>query len=646
MCGICGKTRDPEGTATAAMNVLLEHRGPDDEGRYVDPESGVALGARRLSIIDVEGGHQPLSNEDGDVWAALNGEIYNHPSLQRHLRERGHRLATGTDTEVLVHLYEDYGEALVDALEGMYAFAIWDARRERLLLGRDRFGEKPLFYTERDGVLTFASELTALLAGERLDGELDPQSIDAFFVYGYVPGPGTILRDVRQLPPAHLLTWERRTGASTLRRYWTPPRRGASHPHGWPRVPSRPGAPSPGSAMATGFVSTGELLDEVSGLLDASIRSRMISDVPLGVFLSGGSDSALIAALAARASSEPVKTFTVGYDLGEVSETVPARATARELGADHHELTLTGADVAERAPALLAGLDQPLADQALVALHAVAELARREVTVVIGGEGADELFGGYPRYRWLVRGARIGRVVPAPLAAGASLAVAAAPLPARAKRLTEILRPEPILERHLDWVTFGRRGIRPRLYGPLLRSSAAKERLVEALGDAVGSWDAADAGGGLMRLDQQHWLPDDVRMKADRASMRVSLEVRTPYLQLQLAELAAGVSSETHFGTRGKSLLRGVLDEVLPSAGQRAKRAFRVPAADWLRGPLVPTLLQQLRSGALYSEGWFDRREVTALVSEHVQRGRDWSEVLWPILALGLWLDRFRGANA
>jgi asparagine synthase (glutamine-hydrolysing) len=568
VAGICGRTRDPDGTATRAMGPMMRHRGPDDDGLYVHRDTGVALGTRRLSIIDVEGGHQPLSNENRDVWAALDGEIYNHRKLQACLRERGHRLATGTDTEVLVHLYEDYGEALVDALEGMYAFAVWDARRERVLLGRDRFGEKPLFYTERGGVLTFASELTALLAGEPSRGELDAESIDALFVHGYVPSPGTIVRGVRQLPPGHVLSWERGKGACTLRSYWTPPGPGASHGDGQRRLRWRSGEPGLAAAVGAGFVSVEELVAEAEALLEASVRSRMVSDVPLGVFLSGGSDSALVAGLAARASTTPIETFTVAYDGGEAEA---ARATARELGAEHSELSLTEADVAERAPTLLAALDQPLGDPALLALHAVAKLARREVTVALGGTGGGEL---------------LGRRTPA---AGV------------------------------------RRPPQSRLYGPMLSSSGVGDRVSAAV---------------------PSWPPENVLVGADRATMLVSLELRTPYLQLELAELAAGVSTEARSGSAGKPLLDRLLGELVPSAGRRAKRRRRVPTADWLRGPLAPVLAEQVRAGAVFAEGWLDRHAVGAIVDEHTGARRDWSEALWPILALGLWLDRFRGRSA
>ena len=603
------------------MNDALRHRGPDDAGVYVDGASGLALGARRLSIIDVAGGHQPLSNERGDVWAVLNGEIYNHPFLQRHLRERGHRLATATDTEVLVHLYEEYGDELVHALEGMFSFALWDEHRRRLLLARDRFGEKPLFYVEHAGNVTFASEVTALAAGAEVDGELDEAGVDAFFVFGYVPGPAAIVEGVRQLPPGHVLTWEPGGRPATIRPYWSPPSYAAGPPE-----------------------SRQELVAETRRLLEESVRSRMIADVPLGVFLSGGVDSTLIAALAAAHSTGPIKTFTVGYDVGGVSETGAAAATARAIGADHHELLMSSADVGVRVPALLAALDQPLADQALPALHAVAELARGEVTVTIGGEGADELFGGYPRYRWLGRAAHWQRFVPPSLGAPSARALGVMPLGGRARRVGYLIDGRPVLERHVDWVTEGRSALRPQLYGPRLAARAARRHVLDDVHSRAHGRLAASVPGALMNLDQRHWLPDDVLFKADRAGMLVSLEIRTPYLHRELAEFAASVAPDLHLADGGKALLRAVLADVLPAdAAPRPKTAFRVPAAQWLRGPLAPVLARQLESGCLYGEGWIDGAAARALADQHAAGVCDHSHVLWPLLALGLWLDRHRG---
>ena len=620
MCGICGSSNDPSGCAISRMTAAMALRGPDDNGIYTDRRSGLSLGARRLSIIDVEGGHQPVSNEDGTVWAVLNGEVYNHRVLQQTLRERGHRFASDVDTEVLVHLYEEYGAAMVHALEGMYAFALWDGGKQELFLVRDRFGEKPLFYRERSGKLLFASELDALLVGMDEEAELEAAAVDAFFVFGYVPGPNSIVRGVKQLPPGHLLRWERRSRHSQVEPYWSP-------------TASAPDSQEPFE----------ELVAETGRLLERSVESRLISDVPLCVFLSGGLDSTLIAALAARASHRPVKTFTVGYDTGTVSETAQARRTAQELGTEHHELVLGQEQLLRRIPALLAGMDQPLADQALVSLHAIAEHARRDVTVAVGGEGADELFGGYPRYRWLSRSEQLARALPSTVASGLSQLAARAPHP-RASRLSYVLRPGDALEAHLDWVTARRRRLRERLYGPALRRRIPHVGFAGDLADRMNGASDGKLIRRLMVLDQLHWLPDDVLVKADRAGMRVSLEVRTPYLNRELAEFAGMVAADTHVRGGGKTLLRAVLAKVAPEAAwRRRKTAFRVPAADWLRGPLAPLVERQVANGSAFAEGWFDRGEAASLLAEHRAGTRDRSAAIWPLLAFGLWLDRIRG---
>jgi asparagine synthase (glutamine-hydrolysing) len=621
MCGICGTTRAGDGRGLALMNQMMRYRGPDDEGIYVDPMTDVGLGVRRLSIIDVAGGHQPMSNEDGSVWAVLNGEIYNHRLVRDQLLSRGHQFKTKSDTEVLVHAYEDFGDDLVHALEGMFAIAIWDGRRRRLLLARDRFGEKPIFYADQGGVLTFASELTAVCAGARITREISIEAMDAFFILGYVPGPETVVRGVKQVPPGHLLTWDLASRSLSMSQYWAP-------------------LPMP----SAGRQSFHELVEETACLLEASMRSRMISDVPVGVFLSGGVDSTLVTALAARNSSAPIKTYTVGYDVGGMNEIEPARRVAHALGTDHHEFILTQDDVAVRVPAVLAALDQPIADEALVALHVLSEGARRDVKVAVGGEGADELFGGYPRYRWLARSSQLQHALPATVLSGASSFLEKAPISGRARRLHEVLKPDSSLGRYLSWVTSDRLGARHRVYGGRLRSQLGSNKPWLGL---VSRYEPGLDGdvAAMMRMDQNLWLPDDVLAKADRASMLASLEMRTPYLDRRLAEFAFRIPAAVHYRGRGKSLLRAVLKQVLPDYGTRPKTAFRVPSAKWLAAPLAASLAQQVTRGYLYEDGWFDRAAVARLAEEHRAGRHDWSSTLWPILSAGLWMDRFMGAS-
>jgi asparagine synthase (glutamine-hydrolysing) len=626
MCGIAGSTADPEGRAVRAMCATLRHRGPDDEGVHCDQPTGVTIGARRLSVMDIDGGHQPLCNEDGTVWAAFNGEIYNHRKLREDLRRRGHVFSTSGDTEVLVHLYEEYGEAMVHALEGMFTFAIWDERTRRLLLARDRFGEKPLFLHEQDGELLFASELTALLEVKPQLRELDPYAIDAFFVFAYVPGPGTVVPGVRQLAPGQMLSWERGMGSS-VRSWWSPPERPVQR------------RDSPASIAA-----------EAKLLFEEAVRTRLVADVPVGVFLSGGADSTLVAAVAAQESSARLQTFTVGYDVGGVNETERARAVAERLGSEHHEVTLTQADVAERAPHVLSRMDQPLGDRATLPLNALSEFARPRVTVALGGEGADELFGGYPRYRWIERARRVQGALPTQALGSLGWALRRSAGWAPAARASKRLAPTPVLERNLDWVTSERRHRRAALYGPRL-SELDGARVLGDLSACAGELNGGPAARWLMHLDQRHYLPDDVLVKTDRASMLESLELRTVFLHAGLAELAGSLDTSVHLAGSGKALVHQMLPAGL-LAGRRGgvrggyrKTAFRVPAAEWLRGPLAPAMQRQLQRGTIYEQGYFDRRAVGRLVEQHATAGCDHSDQLWPLLSLGLWADRFHGLD-
>jgi asparagine synthase (glutamine-hydrolysing) len=624
MCGIAGSTDDRDARAVRAMCALLHHRGPDDEGIHSDPHAGVSIGTRRLAVMDVAGGHQPLSNEDGTVWVAFNGEIYNHRRLREQLLQRGHRFQTTTDTEVIPHLYEEFGDAFVDALEGMFGLALWDSVRRRLVLARDRFGEKPLFLHERDGELSFASELTPLLRAAPQLSELDPAAIDAFFVFAYVPGPRTIVRGVRQLAPGSMLVWDAQSRRCSERSWFSPPAAGDD-------------STEPFRLLAS----------EAKRLFEGAVATRMIADVPLGVFLSGGVDSTLVAIAAAQQSSKRLQTFTIGYDVGSVNETLKARSVAERLGAEHHEVTLTLADVAEQAPGLLAGIDQPLADRALVPLRALSEFARPRVTVALGGEGADELFGGYPRYRWLERATRAQKRVPAAVAdALGGVARRDGQMPRVLERAAR-LAPAPLLERNLDWVTAGRRHMRASLYGPAMEA-VPSELVLEDLAARAGDRDGASVARWAMHLDQVHYLPDDVLVKTDRASMLASLELRTVFLSRELSELASSVGAPVHLSGGGKALVHDMLPDDLRVRGRvrgYRKTAFRVPAAEWLRGPLATVLDAQLERGAIYGEGFFDRRAATALAREHALGVRDHSDVLWPLLSLGLWVDRFRGVD-
>jgi asparagine synthase (glutamine-hydrolysing) len=606
MCGIAGTTGVDAERRTAAMLPLLRHRGPDDSGLYVDRPAAVAIGATRLSIIDVAGGHQPLSNESNTVHCVLNGEIYNFRALRERLARKGHVFRTRTDTEILVHLYEDYGSALVHALDGMYAFALWDARSRTLLLARDRFGEKPLFVHEVNGRLTFASELTALRRGLHVELQLDPHSIDQFFALGYVAGSHTIFAGVEQLEPGTIAEW--RLGQPLRRsRYWSLPE----------------------YAVCPDDDSDG-LVEEMVALVRRAVESRMVADVPVGVFLSGGVDSSLVAAYAARFAGPELQTFSVDYDVGSVSETAPARRVAGVIGTQHHAFTLTANDVRSVAPRFLAALDQPLADPAFVALSALSEYARGYVTVALGGEGADEIFGGYPRYRWLSRLPKDG--------AGVALARALRGAPAgwlRTQQLLRALKAATPAAAHISWVAASRLSHRSALLGPKLEEYRQALPALAINGNVPSAEESR--AGYLMRHDTSMWLPDDVLAKADRASMLASLESRAPFLARELVEFAVSVPTSLHLSHGGKRLVRAALARALPSMPTRRRKvAFRVPVAEWLRGPLRAELQSQLESNWIY-DGWFDRGEARGLAHEHLSGDADHGAVLWPLFALGCW---------
>jgi asparagine synthase (glutamine-hydrolysing) len=613
VCGICGATGVDADQLASTMAARLVHRGPDDEGLHVDPSGQVAIAARRLSIIDVEGGHQPVANEDATIWAVLNGEIYNHPVLQERLRRGGHRLATRCDTEVLVHLYEDFGAGLVHALDGMFAFAILDQRRGRLLLARDRFGEKPLFYALHGDRLRFASELTSLLPAVEGSLRLDLDALDAYFTLGYVPSPSTLVHGVRQLRAGCMLEVDVHTGQAEERVYWEPP------------VPDG----------AVGAMTGPDLVAEALDLLERSVRSRLIADVPLGVLLSGGTDSTLIAALARGIG--PLRTFTVGYEASGLSEAPEAAAIAETLGTSHEQIILGSSELAEHVERVVKRLDQPLADPAISALHAVCRLAREHVTVAMGGEGADEVFGGYPRYGWLRRAESLSRVVPSPLRVRAQRGIRELELGGRSRRLADVIDENTTARRHLDWVSDGRRALRTALYGPTLAHLASSEQ-VERL--VAGSIDGSGAvEGQLMRLDQGLWLVDDVLAKADRAGMIASLELRTPFLERTLVEFAAGVPTAAHLRHGGKALLRHALRTVAPEVPARSKTAFRIPLDACLRGPLAASLEDHLLQGRMFDDALFDRAAVRGVLDEH-GAGRDRGTLLWPLYVFAAWYER------
>jgi asparagine synthase (glutamine-hydrolysing) len=615
MCGIVGLAGVEDGVLVRRMAAAVVHRGPDGEGFFVG--DGVSLGVRRLAIIDVDGSDQPIAGEDGGVLTVFNGEVYNYRELRPLLEKRGHSFRTAGDTETVVHLYEEYGDAGVHLLRGMFAYAIWDRRRRRLLLVRDRLGIKPLYYAQVGRTLAFASELAPLLAVPGVARTLDPDVLAQFLTLQYVPGPATLVRSVRKLPPGHCLAWE--DGRVEIRHYWD-----LVLDAGERRL----------DAEATAA--------ELRALLEEAVALHRISDVPLGVLLSGGLDSAAVTALLARGRGR-VKTFTVGFAGDEATGELPAaRAVARHLGTEHHEVVM-GPGLADALPEIVRRQDEPVADPATVPTFYVCRLAARSVKVVLTGEGGDELLGGYPRYAWLRRGERLrGR----PGVAAAAALLRRFPRTVRegrvGRRLGALVGSAPLADRHLTWVATlcddGQRALTGAAgWAP------ASARLGQLL-DAPGSADPVHA---LMALDFRTWLPDDVLVKTDRMSMAASIEARVPLLDHRLVEFAAGLPASLKVRTLGtKALLRRALAPDLPAATlARPKRAFLVPLGAWLGGQVRELLHDTLGSSAARTRGLVRPAAVARLLEEQA-RGPDHGRALWTLLWLELWQRNVLDATA
>ena len=620
MCGICGLVSlrgdvvDP--AVLDEMNATLAHRGPDSAGTYADGPVGLA--ARRLAIIDLESGDQPIGNEDGSVQVVQNGEIYNYRELRAGLEANGHRFTTRSDTEVLVHLYEERGPRFVEALRGMFAIALWDAGARRLVLARDRFGIKPLYYRHAGETLSFASELTALRRQPGFAAEIDLDALHAYLAFNFVPAPLSIFRDVRKLPPGHILVWEE--GAP-------------------PRV-ERYARPAPVAAADVRRDGEEELAEELRARLRDSVRAHLIADVPVGVLLSGGIDSSALAALAAQESSAPVSTFTIGFEEGGFDERDRARLVAERYGTDHHELLLRP-NAAELLPAVAAAFDEPFADSSAIPTYLVSKLARTHVKVALSGEGGDELFGGYHTYVADMLAPRVG-----PLAS--ALRPLAERLPSRtqkavgfdymAKRFARAAH-LPALERHHGWKEI----FAPEARAALLADGRATAfDPVDLLRARYAETAGAEPVARLMDVDLGIPLVDDLLTKTDRASMAHSLEARVPFLDPLVASFALALPTRHKVrGLSKKRLLRRAVAPLLPDELVHGrKRGFSIPAAAWLRGELAPFARDVLAPSELRRQGFFDPDAVGGLLDAHLSGREDLSRQLWGLLAFSLWLER------
>jgi asparagine synthase (glutamine-hydrolysing) len=621
VCGICGLAALDGAAVDAApleaMSAALVHRGPDDAASLID--GPIALAARRLAIIDLDGGRQPIASEDGRVHAVQNGEILNHELLRRDLERSGHRFATRCDTEVLVHLYEQHGEAMLESLRGMFAIAIWDARERRLLLARDRFGIKPLYWRAAGGVLSFASELKALRGLPGFSEELDPDAVEAYFAFNSIPSPLTIFRGVRKLEPGTLLSW--RPGCAPRLRRWCRP------------------APVPAGAVRS--EGERELAAELGERLRDSIRAHLVSDVPVGVWLSGGVDSGLLAALAAQESGERLRTFSIGFEERSFDELERARLVAGRLGAEHHEAIL-GPESVALLPQIAAAFDEPYADSSALPADAVSRLTARHVKVALSGEGGDELFGGYQTYAADLLAARFGGVArfARPLVERIPSSSRRVSLDYKARRFVRAAH-LPALERHHGWKEILPPDLRAQLLAGIHDGRAPRDPL-EQLRERYAQSAGAEPLARLQDVDLAPYLADDLLTKTDRMSMSHSLEVRVPFLDPHVAELAFALPTSAKVrGLAKKRLLRSVASTLLPREVARgAKRGFSIPMAAWLRGPLLPMARDLLAPAALARRGLLDAPIVTRLLDEHVARRDDHSRALWGLLCFVLWQEQ------
>ncbi len=642
MCGICGAAwtepgRVLPGGDLEAMVERLVHRGPDDSGTYRDGHA--ALGFRRLSIVDLPGGHQPLSNEDGTIWTVFNGEIYNFPALRRRLEARGHVLRSSGDTEVLVHLYEDEGTGMFAHLRGMFALAIWDAPRRKLILARDRLGQKPLVYRTDSNRISFASELKALLVlpAADLPRRLDPIALDQYLTYGYTPQPRTILEGVRKLPPAHFGVWHE--GRLTLERYWNPD---------WEAEVDRP---------------PDEDAERLRSTLSEAVAEQMVADVPLGAFLSGGVDSSIVVGLMQKVSSRPVETFSIGFDDPAFDESRYAALVAQRLGTHHHPFVVAPR-AWETVPDLARQFDEPFADSSALPTWHVARETRAHVTVALTGDAGDELFGGYDRYRALALANLLDR-----LPAGARGFLGgpfARSLPASSRAKTRMRRLRRWLEgladrperRYFRWLTVFDEPGRTSLY-----SDPFLDRLAKA-GASVP--DEADPAGILERAlaiaprrdpvtratfaDLLTYLPGDLLVKVDLASMAHGLECRSPFLDHRVVELALAMPLRRKLRPRpgrSKIVLKQAFADLLPPAiAARPKMGFGVPIDRWFRNELLGELRSVLLDPAALARGIFRPEAVRILIDEHADGRRDHAYRLWALLMLELWFRNHGGPSA
>lgn len=637
MCGIAGwinlerkNTADTKAVLHSMCRRIV-HRGPDSEGIWTDETA--ALGMRRLSIIDLHTGDQPVFNEDKSVVAMMNGELYNFREVRAELEADGFKFVTQTDTEILPHLYQKYGDAMVDHLNGMFAFSLWDTKRKKLILARDRFGEKPLYYGVFDGKMIWASEPKALLAHPDVNAELDLNALRHYVSFDYVPAPMSIYKGIQKLPAAHILTVT--NGKINVRRYWDISFDSSPYEGGVDTALGR------GGSLST-------KAEELRSLLSDAVRMRLVADVPLGILLSGGIDSSTVAALAVEHAGEKIKTFSIGFEEDSFDESKYARAVAKHLGTEHYEDKLSAERAGDLITEIGGWLDEPLSDGSLIPTLLLARFVREHVTVALGGDGGDELFAGYPMYYAHTVAAKY-LAIPAFLRTGLIEPVVNA-LPVSTKNLSFDYKAKRFIraakfdevERHHSWFGSFSAAQHERLFTPdvLARTDADIYRGVREL---LKSSDASNVIERAQYTDINFYLAEDILTKVDRAAMAVSLETRAPFLDPRVGQFAASLPVEFKLkGRSGKHILKEAMRNGLPhEILHRPKKGFGIPVAEWLKGRLNPLLHDMLDAKRLKEQGLFEPEYVSKLIREHETGAASHHKELWTLLVFQLWYDNF-----
>ncbi|MFQ5822469.1 MAG: asparagine synthase (glutamine-hydrolyzing) [bacterium] len=624
MCGICGITYFDRERKLSEQDIqrmcdAMYHRGPDDAGWYV--KGNLGIGMRRLSIIDLVTGHQPISNEDGTIWIVFNGEIYNHLELRQELKKKGHKFQTRADTEAIVHAYEEYGEDCPKKLNGMFGFAIWDQRNQTLFLARDRLGIKPLYYYHDSKMFVFASELKSILQIQDIPRKVDLRALDIYLTFEYIPSPFSIFKDIAKLPPGHTLTL--RNGKFSVKEYWD-------------------------VHFDENKVSEQELCEQLIELLQDAVKIRLMSDVPLGAFLSGGIDSSSVVALMSRVMDRPVKTFSISFEEASYNETHFAQNIAKHFNTEHHEFKIkpNALDLTEK---LIRHLDEPFGDFSIFPTYLVSKMAREYVTVSLSGDGGDELFAGYDTYI-ANKLACIYKPLPKfvrenlinPILNGIPPTDKKKGLINRAKRFIEGLRLPEELE-HTRWMIFLQEAEKSQLYSQEIQDSLNGVIPYDFICDYFGKAKTSDDVNRQLYVDIKTYLADDILVKVDRMSMAVSLEARVPFLDHRFVEFTATIPSRLKLkGTNTKLILKKAMRDILPpKILKRGKEGFSIPIKNWLKNELRPLMLDMLDHQRIKREGFFDSAYVQQLTHEHLNGIENHSHRLWAMMVFEIWQDLY-----